>query len=170
MIKYNFSKSFWSIAEQIGYARTVINEKILQNNPRFDRGEKNMHVDTIGILGELIAMDFLTNKNIDFEMAKLLDFYPSKNADFVFKNKKIDVKSTLHFENAHILVNEEAHRKGLGKIDMYWFIYILDKTNAEFYFVDYDEVSKWNCKLMKYTNAFYIKREDIKLKKSVQYK
>ena len=159
---YKYPKSFWLIAEQIGYARTVVNQKILDDNPRFDRGEKNTHVDTVGILGELIAMDYLTNKNIHFEMAKLLDFYPSKNADFVFKNKKIDVKSTFHFPNAHILVNEEAHKKGLDKIDMYWFIYILDKKNAEFYFVDYDDVSNWKCKLMKYTNAFCIKRENLK--------
>ena len=161
MKAYKYPKSFWLIAEQIGYARTVVNQKILDNNPRFDRGKKNTHVDTVGILGELIAIDYLTNKKIDFEMAKLLDFYPSKNADFVFKNKKIDVKSTFHFPNAHILVNEEAHKKGLNKIDMYWFIYILDKENAEFYFVDYNDVSNWECKLMKYTNAFCIKREDL---------
>ena len=129
---YKYPKSFWLIAEQIGYARTVVNQKILDDNPRFDRGEKNTHVDTVGILGELIAMDYLTNKNIHFEMAKLLDFYPSKNADFFFKNKKIDVKSTFHFPNAHILVNEEAHKKGLNKIDMYWFIYILDKKMLSF--------------------------------------
>jgi|TARA_R110000823_G_scaffold261585_1_gene382366 hypothetical protein len=159
---YKYPKSFWLIAEQIGHARTVMDKKILDNNPRFDRGEKNSHVDTVGTLGELIAMDYLTNKNIDFEMQKLLDLYPSKNADFVFKNKKIDVKSTFHFPNAHILVNEEAHRKGLDKVDMYWFIYILDKETAEFYFVDYKDVSDWKCKLMKYTNAFYIKREDLK--------
>jgi hypothetical protein len=161
---YKYPKSFWLIAEQIGHARTVVNQKILYNNPRFDRGEKNIHVDTVGILGELIAMDYLTNKKIDFEMAKLLDFYPSKKADFVFKNKKIDVKSTFHFPNAHILVNEEAHKKGLDKIDMYWFIYIIDKENAEFYFVDYNGVSDWECKLMKYTNAFCIKREKLKEK------
>lgn len=161
---YKFPKSFWVIAEQIGYSRSIINTKILENNPRFNRGVKNKHVDTIGILGELIALDYLTNKNIDFEMAKLLDLYPSKNADFIFKNKNIDVKSTLHFKSAHILVNEEAHKKGLNKINMYWFIYILDKENAEFYFVDYNDVSNWDCKLMKYTNAYYIKREDLKIK------
>ena len=55
-------------------------------------------------------------------------------------------------------VNEEAHKKGVNKIDLYWFVFILDKITAEFYFVDYDDVSKWDCKLMKYTNAFYIKR------------
>ena len=72
MKAYKYPKSFWLIAEQIGYARTVVNQKILDNNPRFDRGKKNTHVDTVGILGELIAIDYLTNKKIDFEMAKLL--------------------------------------------------------------------------------------------------
>ena len=38
---YKYPKSFWLIAEQIGYARTVVNQKILDDNPRFDRGEKN---------------------------------------------------------------------------------------------------------------------------------
>lgn len=156
---HKYPESFWLIAEQIGYARNVVNQKILDNNPRFDRGEKNTHVDTVGILGELIAMDYLTNKDIDFEMAKLLDFYPSKTPDFIIRNKKIDVKSTYHFPNAHILVNEEAHNKGLDKIDMYWFIYILDKKNAEFYFVDYNDVSNWECRLMKYTKAFCIKKD-----------
>ena len=46
---------------------------------------------------------------------------------------------------------------------MYWFIYILDKENAEFYFVNYQNVNNWDCKLMKYTNAYYIKRENLKI-------
>jgi len=159
---YKYPKSFWLIAEQIGYARTVVNKKMLENNPRFDRGEKNIYVDTIGILGELIAMDYLTNKDIDFKMAKLLDFYPSKNADFFFRNKRVDIKTSQHSKHSTLLVNEEAHNKGLDKIDIYWFIYILNKENAQFYFVDYKDVSNWECKLMKYTNAFYINIKDLK--------
>jgi len=160
-MKHIFPKSFWLIAEQIGEARSVVNEKIMENNPRFDRGVKNSHVNTIGILGELIAMDYLTCKGIDFEMAKLLDFYPSKNADFVFKNKRIDVKASLENKYLSLLVNEEAHKKGLGKIDLYWFVYILDKTTAIFYFVDYEQVNKWDCRLMKYTRAFNFKIKDL---------
>ena len=26
------------------------------------------------------------------------------------------------------MVNEEAHKKGLGKIDLYWFVYILNDS------------------------------------------
>jgi|TARA_R110000851_G_scaffold184993_2_gene334353 hypothetical protein len=161
MIKYKYPKSFWKIAEEIGNARNVINTELRKKNPRYDRGDKQLHVDTSGVLGELIAMDYLTNNNIEFEMAEMLSPYPSKNADFVLKKTRIDVKATIHFPNAHLLVNHEAHHKGLNIIDKYWFIYILDKENAEFYSVNYNDLSKWNCKKMGYTNAYYIKRENL---------
>lgn len=160
-ITYKYPKSFWLISEQIGFARNVMNKENNKINKRFDRGVKNSHVDTLGVLGELITIDYLTNINQPFKTANLLDFKSSKNPDFIIKNKKIDVKTNYHSKYSHLLVNEEAHKKGFNKIDLYWFVYILDKTTAEFYFIDYGNVSKWSCKLMKYTNAFYIKRENL---------
>jgi hypothetical protein len=161
MIKFNFPSSFWLIAEQIGYARGVMNKENNKINKRFDRGVKNKQVDVLGVLGELIAIEYLSQKNIDFNLANLLDFKSSKNADFILKGKRIDVKTNKYTKYSHLLVNEEAHKKGLNKIDLYWFVYIIDKNTAEFYFVDYSNVSQWDCKLMKYTNAFYIKRENL---------
>ena len=161
MIKFKYPKSFWLIAEQIGYARGVMNKENNKINKRFDRGVKNKQVDVLGVLGELIAIEYLTQKNIDFNIANLLDFKSSKNPDFILKDKRIDVKTNKLTKYSHLLVNEEAHKKGLNKIDLYWFVYIIDDNTAEFYFVDYDKVSQWNCKLMKYTKAFYIKREDL---------
>ena len=156
-MKITYPKSFWNIAEQIGAARSVVNTKIKENSPRFDRGVKNNHVDTLGILGELIVIDYLTEKNITFEMAQLIDFYPTKNPDLIIKNKRIDIKTNKDSIYSHLLVNKEAHQKGLNKIDLYWFVYIINETEAEFYFVDYDKVSQWKCKLMKYTDAYYNK-------------
>ena len=63
-MNYKYPKSFWKIAEQLGHARTVMDEKIMINNPKHERGSKREHIDKIGVLGELIAMDYLTNKNI----------------------------------------------------------------------------------------------------------
>ena len=161
MITFNFPKSFWIIAQQIGNARIVVNKELSIKNPRYDRGEKNEHVDTIGILGELIVMEYLTQKNQEFKMVKLLDFYPSKTADFVVKGKRIDVKTGKKSEYETLLVNEEGHKKGLNKIDLYWFVYLLNENTAEFYFVNYNDVSNWNCKLMKYTNAYNKKIIDL---------
>jgi len=162
MIKYKYPKSFWKISEQIGHARGVMNYDNNIVNKRFDRGNKNSHVDTLGILGELIVMDYLINKNIKYNVANLLDFKSTKNPDFILNGKRIDVKTNKHSKYSHLLVNEEAHKKGLNKIDLYWFVYVVDETNVEFYFVKYNEINEWNCKLMKYTNAYYIKRENLK--------
>jgi len=161
MIKYKYPKSLWLIAEEMANARTETNKNNRKKNPRFDRGDKNKDVDVLGVVGELIVLDYLTEKNVDFTMIKLLNPYPSKEADFTIRNKKIDVKATRHSKYSSVMVNEEAHKKGLGKIDLYWFVYILNDSTAEFYFADYNDVSKWNCKLMKYTNAFYNKIEKL---------
>jgi len=161
MIKYKYPKSLWLIAEEIANARTETNKNNRKNNPRFDRGEKNNDVDILGVVGELIVLDYLTEKNVDFKMLKILNPFPTKEADFTVRNKKIDVKATRQSKYLSVLVNEEAHKKGLGKIDLYWFVYIIDNENCNFYFSDYDDVSKWDCKLMKYTNAFYRKIKEI---------
>ena len=87
------------------------------------------------------------------------DILSSKEKDI--KNKRLDVKATIHFPKAHLLVNYEAHHKGKNVIDKYWFIYILDKETAEFYFVDYDDLTKWENKVMGHTKAYYIKREQL---------
>ena len=86
-MRYTYPKSFWLIADQIGHARSVLNQSMLQHNPEFDRGEKSDHVDRVGIAGELIVADYLTRKKVDFTMANLLDLYPSKNPDFIIKEK-----------------------------------------------------------------------------------
>ena len=161
-MRYRYPKSLWVIAEEIAHARTTLNEKNRANNSEFDRGEKNDHVDTLGVVGELIVLDYLTENNCNFSMIKILNSYPSKEADFVFKNKRIDVKANEHSSFSSVLVNEKAHKKGLGIIDLYWFVYILDKENCHFYFADYEEVSEWDCKLMKYTEAFYCKVQKLK--------
>ena len=51
MIRFKYPKSFWLIAEQIGYARGVMNKDNNKVNTRFDRGVKNKQVDTLGVLG-----------------------------------------------------------------------------------------------------------------------
>ncbi len=157
--KVSFPKSFWHISEQIGYARSVVNSKNDNINKikKYDRGEKNNHVDTIGILGELIAINYLTENNIEYSANKLLDYIPSKSADVIVNNKKIDVKTSKQSKYKTILVNKEAHLKGKGKIDLYWFVYVLDDITAEFYFFNYDEINNWDSKLMKYTEAYYKK-------------
>ena len=161
MIEYNFPKSFWKIAEEIGNARAILNKEKYKKKTH-NRGVKQKHVDTIGVLGELIALDYLTNNDIEFEMVDLVSKTPTHDADLKTRKSKIDIKTTEHFNGAHILVNELSHTKGKSKVDCYWFIYITDKTTAEFYTCSYDEISEWGCKMFGYTKAYYNKRENLK--------
>lgn len=161
MILYKFPKSFWKIAEEIGNARAILNED-KNKKKHYNRGEKQTHVDTIGVLGELIAIDYLTNNNIEFEIVDLVTKKPTYDPDIKINETGIDIKTTKHFNGAHILVNELSHIKGKHKVDKYWFIYITDETTAEFYKCDYDEISEWGCKKFNYTRAYFNKRKNLK--------
>lgn len=52
------------------------------------------------------------------------------------------------------MVNENAHLKGKGKIDYYWFVVLLEDGVADWYLYSYDQVNKWEVKSMTYTNAY----------------
>jgi len=153
MMTYKYPKSFWKIAEEIGHGRSVVNKDIMENCKRFDRGEKNKHVDTIGILGELIVIDYLTNKGTEFESGRLLDYKPSKAEDVIIKEKRYDIKASTNKYNS-LLVNEEAHKKGKGKIDYYWFVKLIGDNEAQFHSASYESVNEWEVKFMGYTNAY----------------
>jgi hypothetical protein len=162
-MRYTYHKPLWHIAKDIASARTILNEKNRANNPKFDRGEKNDDVEILGVMGELIVLDYLlTNTNRKFKMTNLVNRYGSKDPDFVIDNKRIDVKANKHSDFLNVSMNKDAHKRGLGIIDLYWFVYILNKEECDFYFVDYDEVSKWDYKFMKYSDAFYCNIQNLK--------
>jgi len=158
----DFPSVFWFISSQIGHARNVMNADNNTKNKRYLRGDKEKHIDTIGVLGELIAVHWLTENKKEFQSCKLLDYTSVKAADIVYNKTRIDVKTNKHSKYTHLLVNKEAHLKGKGKIDFYWFIYLLNDTNAEHFLVPYSVVTGWESKIMKYTEAFYIKRDQLK--------
>ena len=160
-VAIEYSEALWVIAEHIGYARNILNQQNNKIKIRFDRGDKNKHVDTLGVLGELIALEHLTRTKTNYKMARLINYTSSKNADFIINDKKVDVKTNKKTKYSHLLVNKEAHIKGKNKIDKYWFIYILNKTQAEMYLVDYNNINTWRSKVMKYTEAYYIKKEQL---------
>lgn len=157
-----FPKVFWNIAEEIGMSRNTLNKDNNEKNPRFKRGNKENQVDTIGVIGELIARHFLTNNNQEFKASRLLDLYPEKNADIIIENKRIDVKTKPITLFTDLLVNKEAHEKGHNVIDLYWFICLVDENTAEHYVVNYDDVSKWKYKKLKYTEAHYMDKNKLK--------
>ena len=155
MTMIHFPKCLHDIAKDIGHIRGLKN-KYKGRPKRYDRGDKNEFVDTIGALGELVFLHFLRESNIEFKRVKMVDHYSKKSADFVVNNVRIDVKCK-HDDYKSFIINKEAHEKGKGLIDVYVIVHIKSETEAEIHKFNYSEVSEWEDRKMKYSVAKYLK-------------
>ena len=151
MTHVEFPSCFHQIAKQIGHIRGFKN-KYNGRPSKYDRGNKNAFVDTVGVLGELIFLHYLVESKIEFEMVNLVDNYSTKKADFIVNNVRIDVKCKFNKYKSFI-INKEAHEKGKGFIDYYVIVHVQNQTCAELHKFHYSEVDKWEDKKLKYATA-----------------
>lgn len=149
-----YPKIFCDIAKDIALARWLIDKEVRNSNSEYtrDNKERELEIETKGILGEMIARYHLEETGKTFEVAPLIAEHPLKEADIVIGKHKIDVKSSHN--PTELMVNENAHLKGKGKIDFYWFIVLEEDGKAGFYLFKYDDVNKWELGKMTYTNAY----------------
>lgn len=158
VIIHEFNPSYWNFAKDIAKGRQIVNKQMIDAKLRFDRGEKNFYVDQLGILGELVARDYLYGLELPFQCGDLIQDKPSKEADITVDGVRFDVKTSVWNEKYDtVLVNAEAHKKGRGLIDWYWFM-VLDEdmgTVARSFRVPYNQVDLWPSKVFKYTEAHY---------------
>ena len=141
------------IAKQLGYARSVMNRNRLK---KYDRGNKNSHVDYVGALGEIIFLQYLIEKNTAFEMVNMVDDTSTKKADFIVRGKRLDVK-TKYNKHQELIVNAESHQKSKGFVDYYIFIHVQSETKANMHIFSWEEVDTWKVMKMKYAPAKYYK-------------
>ena len=145
MIKFN--PTFKILAKELALGRQAVNEKLTKSNPAMDAGaKKNLEMDIKGNLGEIIAIDHLNQKGKSFEIAQMLATHPEKSWDIKCGNKKIDVKtlySDKKYSKNRLMINKDAHHKGKGVIDLYWFV-IVENNTASFKYVEYKEVEDWS--------------------------
>ncbi|MAG59243.1 hypothetical protein CMO96_00415 [Candidatus Woesebacteria bacterium] len=160
-----FPKIFLKLAEELGKTRTMLSKKVYKEGSEKYRGEDEVKISRLGILGELIAWHDLTNKNILFKATPLIDEKPIAEPDIelLLDNIKIDVKGVGYF-TTELMVNENAH-KNIGKRpNQYWFIKIDEyRCRAESYLVDSRDVDGWELIQKKYTPAYCKDIEDISI-------
>jgi hypothetical protein len=140
------------VAKELGEIRNLLNERVMQENPGYRRGDREDYASEIGILGELIARFFLVEKKIDFRAAPLVARVPLSKEDVSIGGQTFDVK-TVREDAPDLLVNVSAHAK--NKCDFYWFIRLVDQGTAEHFVFSSKEVSSWPVKSCKYTDAHY---------------
>lgn len=145
-------------AELLALARQAKNAKLMEQTKgsQFDRGSKNFEVDYKGILGELVARDYLDSIGKSYEAGELVQDSPVKEADIILSGVRYDVKTKVN-RGRLIEVNQRAHKKGRGIIDFYWFVNIDEKTcTALMKTVSYDQVNQWELHhYKKYNNHAY---------------
>lgn len=152
--RIEYPKMFVDISKDLALSRWLIDKEVRNSSSEYkrDNKERELEIETKGILGELIARYHLETEGKEYEFAQLIAEKPMKEPDIVMGKAKIDVKAS---NNTHsLMVNENAHLKGKGKIDYYWFIVLLEDGVADWYLYSYKQVNDWIVKEMTYTNAY----------------
>jgi len=150
----HFPRVLYSLSKELGDIRNLLNRERMKQNPGFDRGERGEYASVIGILGELLARYYLTRAGVPFIAAPLISSGPKPEADIRFQGWDIDVKS-IRQDAPDLLVNLDGHRKDKA-ISHYWFFHLLDDCVAEHMVFPYQEVSNWQVKFCKYSDAYYL--------------
>ena len=159
MIKFKGKKEYpiilQHIAWEISELRSQMSKKVYNNKTEKYRGDKEKQISYLGILGELVARQFLIDKKIDFVAAKLVDFKPVPEPDIVLSDgMRLDVKGVNNY-STQFYVNYKAHQNSEKICDFYWFVKFSQEDGcASHYTVSYEDVFSWEVKELTYTKAY----------------
>ena len=82
-----------------------------------------------------------------------MDKKPVVGADLIVNDVRIDVKGVPP-QRAKLWVNANSHENRNKKIDVYWFIHLINETKANNYIVSWDDVNKWHKTYSTYTMVY----------------
>ena len=153
----HFPRVLYSLSKELGDIRNLLNYDKMHRRAESHLpmgGDRGDYAGVIGILGELLARYYLTRAAVPFIAAPLISSGPKPEADIRFQGWDIDVKS-IRQDAPDLLVNLDGHRKEKG-ISHYWFFHLLDDCLAEHMVYSYEEVSNWQVKFCKYSDAYYL--------------
>ena len=149
-----------SISDELAVLRSKMSKDVYAKGTEKYRGKREHELSSFGILGELIARDFLSLRPIKFTSAPLVDFRPVVEPDIVvnveYEKTRIDVKAVKKYGDK-FLINHPAHNNENKRVDFYWFVKIEDNFQARHYLVKVTEVNSWEVKQFSYTKAYFHK-------------
>jgi len=117
-IYFDNAKEIQEKATHYGQLRTKTNANLHEIAPEYDRGDLAVAVDELGIIAELIAIDFLKQENIPFTAVDVFEKEPVKTADVFILDFKLDVKGVSAI--TELRVNRRTHYQ--KDVSHYWFI------------------------------------------------
>lgn len=151
-----FPRVFWLLAEEFSSARDIVNSKLMEQRPEYQRAEVQARTGMGGLMGEMIAAHYLTENNIDFKMAPVLSARPTKGgADFILNFHSVDAKY-IGPHNTDWLINQQAHKK--MKAQWYMGVYVLETgdNTALIYLASWKDVDGWPVKEIRFGACHYL--------------
>jgi len=141
------------VASEMAQLRTKLSADVYSVGSEGYRGKQENTISYLGILGELVAQNFLIENNIPFESALIVDTQPLPEPDITIDGIKMDVKAVKP-NTYDLYVNYKAHLNEKKKCEFYWFVKLEDNHKASHYLASYSEVNNWTVKELRYTKAF----------------
>ena len=158
---FEYPPMFHELADELAKLRSKMSKDVYKKGTEKYRGNREHEISARGIMGELIARDYLSYRPIKYKAAALVDFKPLVEPDIVLldvpHSPNIDVKCAKE-DATMFYVNEGAFNNTDKKIDIYWFVKLEKNFQASHYVVYDKEVgSQWELKELTYTKAYCAK-------------
>ena len=155
---FPYPPMFDGLADELAKLRSKLSEKFYKQGTDKYRGDREHEISKRGILGELIARDYLALRPIKFSAAPLVDVVPHPTADLVVNECRdlIDVK-TVKEDGPDFLVNHPAHNNKDKSCDYYWFVKLERNFEASHYLISSSDVDSWEIVKFTFTKAYRLK-------------
>ena len=150
---------FHRIAKDISKDRTAGMHKNYKDKDYYV-GDKTKLYNVQGVLTELIAWDYFTSNDIEFEALSMFGKEPEVEADLIAEGIKIDVKYIPPYAK-YLMVNYNSHNNIYKDVSEYMFIQPIEKIDfgkatARLWFVKHNEVDIWT--IDKHKTKVYCKK------------
>lgn len=155
---FPYPPMFDVLADELAKLRSDMSKDVYSKGTEKYRGEREHELSKMGILGELIARDYLSLRPIKFRCAPLVDFRPVVEPDIILTDvhsyNKIDVKCAK--EGAKdFYINYDAFNNPEKDVNVYWFVKLERHHEASHYLVkDVDVANNWKVKQTTYTKVY----------------
>lgn len=157
---FPYPPMFEVLADELAEVRSILSADIYKEGTEKFRGSREHEISKLGILGELIARDYLSLRPINFKCAKLIDVKPVVEPDIILtdvaKFANLDVKC-VKLGGKYFNVNYDAFNNENKKVDVYWFVRLERNYEASHYlYTDVEVKRDFKVVDLTYTKAYSI--------------
>ena len=146
---------FIKLSKELSVLRSKLSENIYKEGTEKYRGDKEEKISQLGVLAELIAQNYLTETELHFTSAPIVDTAPVVECDIRMDDYLIDVKG-VKTKDTKLRVNYDAHNNSDKQITHYLFIHITSSDKARYKWFSYKEVSDWDIIHSTYSKCYAI--------------